>query len=312
MTRRDFLVSGGAAVALGGTVAAARAKEPAVKAKKKTGYIDAHSHIWTPDTKAYPLKEGTTKKDLDPPSFTTEELLETATPHGVDRVVLIQHHTYYGWNNRYMTDAAAAHPETFRVVGMVDDQSPDPGQQMKKLHKQHVTGFRITPWLRKEKWLEGPGMAEMWKTGAETGQAMCCLIDPPNLPGVDRMCEKYPKTNVVIDHFARIGVDGTIRDKDVSALCRLARHKQTYVKVSAFYALGKKKPPYDDLVPMIRRVFDAFGPQRLMWASDCPYQLASPHTYGASINLVRKRLDFLSKDDKDWLLRRTADQVYFA
>ena len=42
------------------------------------------------------------------------------------------------------------------------------------------------------------------------------------------------------------------------------------VKVSAFYALGAKQPPYDDLVALIRPVYDAFGAQRLIWASDCP------------------------------------------
>jgi predicted TIM-barrel fold metal-dependent hydrolase len=140
---------------------------------------------------------------------------------------------------------------------------------------------------------------------------MCCLIDPPDLPSVARMCQRYPDTTVVIDHFARIGVDGVIRDDHVGQLCRLARFANTYVKVSAFYALGKKEPPYLDLIPMIRRVFDAFGPRRLMWASDCPYQVQPPHTYRASIALVRDHLDFLSGDDRQWLLRKTAESVYF-
>ena len=102
----------------------------------------------------------------------------------------------------------------------------------------------------------------------------------------------------MIDHFARIGMDGTIRDCDVDNLCRLARHKLVSVKVSAFYALGRKKPPYTDLGPMIRRLLDAFGPERLMWASDCPFQVDPGHTYRDSIDLVRERLDFLSAGDK--------------
>ena len=32
---------------------------------------------------------------------------------------------------------------------------------------------------------------------------MCCLIDPDALPAIDRMCRRYPKTTVVIDHFSR-------------------------------------------------------------------------------------------------------------
>ncbi len=125
------------------------------------------------------------------------------------------------------------------------------------------------------------------------------------------MCAEYPATPVVIDHFARIGIDGQIRKSDLEVLARLSRHPRTYVKVSAFYALGKKQPPYTDLVPMIRRMIDAFGVERLMWASDSPYQLQGDHTYRASIDLVRHGLDFLSAGDREWLLRRTAAQVFF-
>jgi len=153
-------------------------------------------------------------------------------------------------------------------------------------------------------------MDAMWKKGAETGQAICCLIDAKDLGAVDVMCARHPQTKVVIDHFARIGVDGTIRDEDVAALCKLARHKLVSVKISAYYALGKKKPPYLDLVPMIRKVLDAYGAERCMWASDSPYQVQGEHTYKASINLVQ-RLDFLSAGDREWLLRKTAERVYF-
>jgi predicted TIM-barrel fold metal-dependent hydrolase len=91
----------------------------------------------------------------------------------------------------------------------------------------------------------------------------------------------------------------------------LARHKRTHVKVSAFYALGKKKSPYLDLGPMIRRLVESFGANRLMWATDCPYQVQNGQTYRDSIELVRSRLDFLTPDDRAWLLRKTAEQVFF-
>ncbi|MCB1091334.1 MAG: amidohydrolase family protein, partial [Verrucomicrobiae bacterium] len=84
-----------------------------------------------------------------------------------------------------------------------------------------------------------------------------------------------------------------------------------HVKTSAFYALGKKKAPYEDLGPMIRRLRDAFGAERLMWASDCPYQVQQGHTYADSIALIRDRLDFLSAEDKAWMLGKTAEKVFF-
>lgn len=278
-------------------------------------WIDAHSHIWPAETDKFPLAPGQTKNDLKPPSFTDDELMAIARPEGVGRVVLIQHSGYHLFDNSYLIDAVRRHPKLFRVQGMVDDHQPHPGEVMKKLLPQGVTAFRITPFVGKPderaKWLETPGMIEMWKTGATTRQAMCLLIDAAELPYTDRICERNPDTPVVIDHFARIGVDGQMRGSDIANLCRLARHKHTSIKISAFYALGQKKPPHDELIPMINRLFETFGPQRLMWASDSPYQVQGVNTYKASISLVRDRLDFTSKEDREWLLRKTAEKVFF-
>lgn len=283
-------------------------------AEEKAGWIDAHSHLWPGEVDRYPLAAGQTKADLKPASFTDDELMKIASPEGVERVVLIQHSVYHLFDNSYLVDAVKRHPKRFRIVGMVDDHQPDAGAAMKRLLKQGVTGFRITPFIRKdqpEKWLDTTGMQEMWKTGAETRQAMCCLISASDIAGVDKMCAKHPETPVVIDHFARIGFDGQLREAEIKALCDLARHKQVSVKISAYYALGKKKPPHLELVPMIKRLFETYGPQRLMWASDSPYQLDPPNTYASSISLVRDRLDFVSDDDRQWLLRKTAEKVFF-
>ena len=83
------------------------------------------------------------------------------------------------------------------------------------------------------------------------------------------------------------------------------------MKVGAFYALGKKTPPYLDLGPLIARVVRAFGARRCLWESDCPFQVVKHH-YADSLALIRGRLDFLSPDDRDWLLFRTAERILFA
>jgi predicted TIM-barrel fold metal-dependent hydrolase len=279
---------------------------------KKLPYIDAHSHVWSPNVERWPLTNGQTKADLKPVSFTPEELFALAEPEGVGRVVLIQHSGYHLWDNSYLIDCAKRLPGRFSLVGMIDDRQPRAGEKLRELLPQGVRGLRITPRIHGDKWLEGEGMEALWKTGGQTGQAMCCLIDAKDLPAVAAMCDKHPATPVVIDHFARIGADGMIREADVVNLCALARHKRVAVKISAYYALGKKQPSYDDLAPLIRRVLDAFGPERTMWASDAPYQVQPPHTYAASIALVRDRINGLSVGDKEWLLTKTAERVFFA
>ncbi len=310
LSRREMLQTSAVAAAGAWTTSLAQADDQLDAVEK--GWIDAHSHIWTRDVDRFPLAEGQTVADLAPPSFTAEELLEVAGKVNVSRVVLIQHHIYHGWDNSYLIWAAKEHPKKFRVVGMVDDTQPHPDQKMRELLPQRVTAFRITSGIRGAKdWLSGPGMTAMWKCAAETGQAICCLINPDDLPAVNAMCKKHPDTPVVIDHFARVGIDGTIRESDLKQLCALAKYPKTSLKISAYYALGKKQPPHLELVPMIRRVLDAYGCDRCMWASDSPYQIVAPNTYHDSIALIRDRLDFLSDSDRENLLRRTAERVYF-
>ncbi len=324
ISRREALHT--AAMAGGGLVAAqliggatVAADQPSVTAaaedttgKPLPGYIDAHVHVWTPDTTKYPLSAGYRRDEMRPASFTPSELLALARPCGVARVVLVQM-SFYGFDNSYMLDSMRTHPGVFSGIAVIDEYAASPPDEMRRLTAQGVRGFRIYPRnLPVDRWLDSPGMAAMWKCGASERLAMCCLVSPEALAAIDRQCGKFPDTPLVIDHFARIGVDGSMREADITQLCGLAKHKNTAVKVSAFYALGKNRAPYLDLAPMIRRLLEAFGRQRLMWATDCPFQVQNGHTYRDSIELIEKRLDFLSADDRQWLLRKTAERMFFS
>lgn len=303
----------GAAAGLGGGVWTRGITNPMALAAEPNldqGWIDAHTHVWTPDTTRYPLAPGHRAEDMRPPSFTLDEFFRVARPEGVTRAVLIQM-SFYGFDNGYLLECLAQRPGALAGVAVIDETAERPEAEMRRLAKQGVRGFRIGPSKHPhDRWLATPGMIAMWRCAARERLAICPLMNPDALPALDAMCRRHPEATVVVDHCARIGIDGKVRESDVERLCALARHAHTYVKVSAFYALGRKRPPYDDLVPMIRRLFDAFGPQRLMWASDCPYQ-AVDHSYADSIGLVRDRLDFVSAEDRVSLLRGTAERVFF-
>jgi predicted TIM-barrel fold metal-dependent hydrolase len=275
-------------------------------------YIDAHSHIWTPDTQAYPLAGGYRRAQMEPPSFTVEELQKEMKAVGVNRVVLIQM-SFYGHDNSYMTDTIAKFPGMFSGVAVIEQDEGDPTADMLRMKKLGCRGFRIYPKdFPYPKWLSSGTMHAMWTVARNEGLNICCLMDPNGLPALDNMCHIYPETPVVIDHMCRIGVTGKIDPDELKALCDMAKHKQVTVKVSAFYALGEKKAPYKDLGPMIKRLLDAYGPERLMWASDAPFQVVGGHTYKDSIELIKSGLDFLSASDKEWLLRKTAEKVFFS
>ena len=280
---------------------------------KPMNFIDAHVHVWSSDTDRYPLAPGFKKSEIMPASFTPEDLFRHCKPEGVGRINLIQI-SFYGFDNSCMLDAIAKYPDVFVGTAVIDPLGADPARLMADLAAKGIRAFRLRPNLTREpvgRWLRADGYKSMFAAGARNNQALACLIGPDGLPELDRMCAAYPDTPVIIDHLARIGAEGPIRAEDVDRLCAMAKHKKAMVKVGAFYALGKKEPPYTDLVPVIRKVVAAFGPKRCMWESDSPFQVDGKHSYRASIDLVRNRLDFLSDDDRDWLLRRTAESFFF-
>ena len=306
LSRRAFAsASSAAAVCLLATGATRAANQPS------QGWIDAHVHVWHPDTIKYPLAEGFEEAEMQPPSFTPEELFSHCRPAGVDRVVLIQM-SFYEFDHRYMTEVMAAHPGVFSGVALIDVAADDLDSQIDRLAKQGMRGFRLHSRGDAKDWVDHPGMARLWRQAARDGLAVCPLINPADIRYVDALCAKFPDTTVVVDHFARVGISGRVEPRSLDELCRLARYPNTHVKTSAFYALGEKQPPYLDLIPMVRRVVEAFGPERLMWASDCPFQVQGTHRYEASIALIRDRADFLSESDRRWMLRGTAEKVFFS
>jgi len=272
--------------------------------------IDAHVHVWTDDFARYPIAAGFTPQEMKPPVFRPEEILSHARASGVERVVLVQM-SYYGTDNRYMLDTMCHYPGVFGGIAVIDAHAEDVEAQMDRLGEQGVRGFRLQPGQSAAgSWLDSPGLHRTFGHAAATDQSLCCLMNPDGLPALDRMCEAYPDTSVVIDHLCRIGVDGQVREADVAALRGMARHEQVRVKVSAFYALGRKQPPHDELLPMIRQVVSAFGARRLMWGSDCPYQVQD-ETYDDGLALLRERFAFDSDEDREWVLGKTAEQTFF-
>jgi predicted TIM-barrel fold metal-dependent hydrolase len=312
--RRDFLRHGAAGL-VGATLLAIHSgtrseDRNAGKDKEPNNYVDAHVHVWTKDLVQYPLARGFTTLEMKPATFLPDEILRHAKPSGVTRVVLVQM-SYYGFDNSYMLDVIRQSPKVFKGIAVVDWKGATPDVTMRELAKKGVRGFRIYPReASAATWLDEEGFDRMFRCGAERRLALCPFINPAALPALERQCRKFPETPVIIDHFARIGMGGLIKESDVQTLCSLSQYPQVKVKLSGFYALGKGKPPHVDLVPLIKRVHEAFGPRRLMWGSDCPFQVVN-ETYEDSIALIRDRLDFVSAEDKKWMLGRTADEFFF-
>lgn len=314
VSRRTFVQCAAGAAAL---AAVSRAG-----AAENLGYVDAHSHLWSPDRTHYPLQPGAKEENVVPKGFTVGEFFSVARPEGVTRVVVIGHTVHFGYDATYMVDLLKSRPGEVAVQAYLDHTDPNAPARMAELKAQGVKAFRLRlldPW--QAYFPDSHPIMKIYEFAAMQRLVICPLTNPDWLPQIGRLSEMFPATMVVIDHFARIGVDGfgavppvpgTLKPEDVANLVKLARHPWMHVKISAYYALGRRLPPYDDMIPFIKQLIQAYGPERLMWGSDCPYQLQGIHTYRASIALIRDRLDGVSVADREWLLRKSAERVFFS
>lgn len=117
----------------------------------------------------------------------------------------------------------------------------------------------------------------------------------------------HDKVRFIIDHVG-MGVDRAALpgqlESTIEQLLTYAKYPHVAVKWGHAPRLSRERFPYRDLLTQLRRVIDAFGVHRLMWASDFTVTTDS-HTYAESLFCIRGS-ELLSEGDKEWLLGRAA------
>jgi predicted TIM-barrel fold metal-dependent hydrolase len=251
----------------------------ALAAAPRYRIIDPHVHVWKRDPR-YPFAPETTKPpDRD---ATPEMLLELMRANGVERTVIIQV-IYYRWDNRYLADTLKKYPREFRGVARVDPESPRAPDDLSRLVEE-----------------------QGWSRCRQLKVPMTVLAPVTRMPDVALLVEKFPDLTVVIDHMADSPLD---QPRELEKLLALARYPLVFVKVSHTWSLSREAYPYADAQAQVKRLYDAFGPKRLMWGTDWP--LVEAHCgYAKALELVRDRMSFLNEEDKRWMLGRTVERVW--
>jgi L-fuconolactonase len=132
-----------------------------------------------------------------------------------------------------------------------------------------------------------------------------------NCPGrvahLAQYAERFPDVQFVIDHCG-VAFDAPPGQATIDDAVALARHPNVAYKwAHAQSFLSTTSYPFPDLEPKLRRAVDAFGPQRVMWASD--YTMSRQRAnWGEALFSVR-HCTSLSEDEKTWILGRTARQI---
>lgn len=270
---------------------------------QRTLTIDAHVHVWKSDPR-YPWAPGTKPPDRD---ATAETLLDLMSRAGVDRTVIIQV-IYYKWDNRYLADVLKAYPDQFRGVARVNPEDPGAPDHLSKLtEEQGFHGVRISPAADASgDWIRGPLMPPLWKRCRDLKVPMTVLAPVTRMPDVAKLAEQFPDLTIVIDHMADSPLS---QPQELRKLLDLEHYPKLYIKISHSWSLSSQPYPYLDSQQQIKRLYDKFGPKRLIAGSDWPL-VERYCTYREAIDIARKHIPFLNAEDKRWICGLTAQQVW--
>jgi L-fuconolactonase len=265
--------------------------------------IDSHVHVWENDPR-YPWAPET--KNPPDRDATAETLLQLMKANGVQKTVIIQV-IYYRWDNRYLASVLKKYPQCFRGVARVNPEDPSAPDHLSKLTEDGFHGVRISPAADASgDWIRGRLMPPLWKCCSDLKVPMTVLAPVTRMPDVARLAERFPDLTIVVDHMADSPLN---RPAELDKLLALQRFPKLYVKISHSWSLSSQPYPYLDSQRQIKRLYDTFGPKRLMTGTDWPL-VEKYCTYAQAIDLARNHISFLNAEDKRWICGRTAMQVW--
>ena len=158
--------------------------------------------------------------------------------------------------------------------------------------------MRLSPiYDRDVVWLNDPVCYPLWKKAEDLGAVFNIFLAPHQVGQVADMARRLPGVNVVIDHIAMIDISAP-DSEGFDQLLALSKWPNVYIRTSLHNPSKTKQTPYRDVWPYLRRLYDRFGPRRLIYANF--FELL----------IMKELIPFFTTEDKEWILGRNAMKVY--
>jgi predicted TIM-barrel fold metal-dependent hydrolase len=128
------------------------------------------------------------------------------------------------------------------------------------------------------------------------------MLKHSQMDAVDRIAVRHADLKIALCHLS---LDSSKRDeeafRDLDKLLALAKRPNVCVKVSALPTYTTDRYPYRALHPYLRRVYEAYGPQRMFWGTDLA---RLPCTYREAVTMFTEEIPWLGAQDKSWIMGR--------
>ncbi len=294
-TRREFLKLTAAATLAGCETA------PPAREKNAVPVVDAHLHCFAGLSDArFPYHENAPYRP--PAPATPQRLVELMDAAGVDHAVVV-HPEPYQDDHRYLEHCLEVGGAKLKGTCLFF-AGRDSG--MNDLVKRlPIVAARIHAYAPERLPPFGkPELRALWKRAADLGLVLQIHLEPRYAPGFEPLIREFPDTTVIVDHLGR-PLQGTPQEHEV--VVDWGRLKNVVVKLSAIQP--KTQYPHRDIAPMIRRLADSFGPDRMIYGGGFD-EKATRESYRAARERARSYLEPFGAADQAKVLGGNAARLF--
>jgi L-fuconolactonase len=234
--------------------------------------IDSHQHFWSYDPSEYPWikPEWPIRRCYLPGDLAPE--LQAA---GIDGCVAVQARQTLQ-ESKWLLELADRNAFIKGVVGWVDLRAADLVAQLRPLasHSKFVGVRHVLQDEPDDNFCLGLDFQSGISQLRQFDLTYDLLIFPRQLPAATALVAAFPKQPFVLDHIAKPSIKERTIDPWRAHLKELATFPNVCCKISGMVteADWKSWKPAD-FIPYLDLVFQAFGPDRVMFGSDWPVAL---------------------------------------
>jgi len=261
---------------------------------------DAQIHVWEVDRPDRPWPQPPRNEPQREGGFSADEAIAEMDAAGVDRAVLVPP-TWVGENNATALEAVQQYPDRLAVMGRFDIDAPDAEEQLARwLEQPGMLGIRVT-FIAKPRveQLDDGSLEWFWEACERHGIPLMMLLRgyPEKAQPI---AERHPDLKIVLDHMAlNLSAEGALAWESMDRLVALAKFPRIFVKVSSVPNFSTEPYPHRDVHPHLKRLYEAYGPERLFWGSDVTRLKG---TYRDCLRMFQEELDFLGEADRELIL----------
>jgi L-fuconolactonase len=198
------------------------------------------------------------------------------------------------------------------VVGWLDLQVEDIEEKLNRYHlHEFLKGLRHTVqdepddrFLLRSDFLRGMQALQSFDLAYDL------LIFPRHLPVAAEFASKFPEQKFVLDHIAKPNIKNRKIKTWEHGIRELAKHPNLYCKVSGTVteADWKNWNP-EDFYPYLDVIFDAFGPNKIMFGSDWPVCTLAA-SYEQVLSIVNNYIQQFSPEKQEKIMGENARKFY--